>query len=69
MASCQEGYHLCSYSELYSGGYLVARKNGWFKFNTEVWARETQGELEKLADKEDLGNPNIMKMALCCSDR
>lgn len=68
MSSCQESYHLCSYSELYSGAYLIARKNGWFKFNTEVWARESQKELESLADKNEVGNPNILKMALCCSD-
>lgn len=69
MASCKDAYHLCSYSELYSGGYLVARKNGWFKFNTEVWVRESQNELDKLAGTNEVGNPNILKMALCCSDR
>jgi len=57
----KDGYHLCSYSELYSGGYLVARKNGWFKFNTEVWTRESQGELDKLAETNDIGNPNIFE--------
>mgnify|MGYP006879934396 CR=1 FL=1 len=69
MTSCQEGYHLCSYSELYSGGYQVARLNGWFKFSTDVWARESQSELEQMVNKDDLGNPNVMKMALCCSDK
>ena len=69
LASCQEAYHLCSYSELYSGGYLVARKNGWFKFNTEVWARESQTELQKMSEANEVGNPNILKMALCCSDK
>jgi hypothetical protein len=69
LASCQEGYHLCSFSELYSGAYLVARKNGWFKFNSEVWARESQNELEKMEDKENIGDPNLTKMALCCSDK
>lgn len=68
MSACQENYHLCSFSELYSGGYLIARKNGWFKFNTEVWARESQTELELLANKNEIGNPNILKLALCCSD-
>lgn len=68
MSSCQENYHLCSFDELYSGGYLVARKNGWFKFDTEVWARESQTELDKMAKSNDVGNPTIMKMALCCSD-
>jgi hypothetical protein len=70
LSSCQEKYHLCSYAELYSGGYLVARRNGWFKFNTEVWARESQTELQKLSENtgNEVGNPNILKMALCCSD-
>jgi hypothetical protein len=68
MSSCQDGYHLCNYSELYSGAYLVARKNGWFKYKTEVWARESQSELQKLSESNEIGNPNILKMALCCSD-
>ncbi len=58
MSSCQEGYHVCSYSELYSGAYLMARKNGWFKFSTEVWARESQTEMQKLAETNELGNPD-----------
>lgn len=69
LSACSEGYHMCSYSELYSGAYLIARKNGWFKFNTEVWARESQSELEKNAGTNEIGNPNIMKMTLCCSDK
>jgi len=68
ISSCPETYHLCSYSELYSGAYLVARKNGWFRYNTEVWARESQNELQKISDSGDMGNPEIIKMALCCSD-
>jgi hypothetical protein len=67
MASCQDGYHLCSYAELYSGGYQTARKNGWFRFSSEVWARESDS-VDELQNKDDLGNPNVMKMALCCSD-
>ena len=47
----------------------MARKSGWFKFNTEVWARESQNELEKNAGTNEIGNPNIMKMTLCCSDK
>jgi len=69
LSSCAENYHLCSYSELYSGAYLLARKNGWFKFNTNVWARESLAELEKMKEKESLGDSNILKLALCCSDR
>lgn len=69
LSSCAENYHLCSYSELYSGAYLLARKNGWFKFNTDVWARESLAELEKIKENESLGDPNILKLSLCCSDR
>jgi hypothetical protein len=70
LSSCPELYHLCSYSELYSGGYMLARRNGWFKYNTDVWARESQTELEKLSTskEKELGNPKILKMAICCSD-
>lgn len=69
LSSCEVNYHLCSYSELYSGAYLIARKKGWFKFNSEIWARESIAELEKIDDKESLGNQNILKLALCCSDQ
>jgi hypothetical protein len=69
MGSCNENYHLCSFAELYSGGYQTARKNGWFKFSSEVWARESQSDLDELQNKEELGNPDVMKMALCCSDK
>lgn len=68
LSACKENYHLCSYSELYSGAYLNARKNGWFKYNTEIWARETVNEIEQEQNKENLGNPEILKLALCCSD-
>jgi hypothetical protein len=49
---------------------MVARRNGWFKYNTEVWARESQTELERLTHKKEveLGNPKILKMSICCSD-
>ncbi len=68
MTSCPQDTHLCNYSELYSGAYLIARKNGWFKFNTEVWARESQVELQKATETEEYSNQDIKKMALCCSD-
>jgi len=68
MKSCPDSYHLCSFSELYSGGYMSARKNGWFKYQTEVWPRENQQELEKQAKTNEVGNKTIMKMAICCSD-
>lgn len=69
LSACIEGYHMCSFSELYSGGYLIARRNGWFKYNTEVWARESQTELEKQKETNEIGHPNILKMCLCCSDK
>jgi len=62
-------YHMCSFEELYSGGYLLARKNGWFKFGTEVWTRESKEEMEKKKKENEIGNPNIMKMTICCSDK
>lgn len=68
ISSCPEKYHLCSFAELYSGAYLIARKNGWFKFNTEVWGRETTTSIENMKDNEILGDLNVTKMAICCSD-
>jgi hypothetical protein len=68
LSSCPESYHLCSFSELYSGGYLVARKNGWFNYNMDVWARESQTEIQKMAEAKIDNSKNILKMALCCLD-
>jgi hypothetical protein len=48
---------------------LIARKNGWFKFNTEVWGRETKAGIESTNDKETFGDSNVTKMAICCSDQ
>ena len=62
-------YHMCSFEELYSGGYLLARKNGWLKFGTEFWTRESKEEMEKKKKENEIGNPNIMKMTICCSDK
>jgi hypothetical protein len=47
---------------------MSARKNGWFKYQTEVWARESQADLDRLAKTNEVGNKTIMKMAICCSD-
>lgn len=68
MKACPDTYHLCSFSELYSGGYNSARKNGWFKYNTEVWARESEADLDKNSKTNEIGNKIVMKMAICCSD-
>lgn len=59
MVSCKDNYHLCSYSELYSGAYLMARKNGLFTCNSEIWAREAH-------KAEDDSIINSKKIALCC---
>jgi hypothetical protein len=69
MESCPDSYHLCSFDELYSGAYQTARKNGWFKFSSEVWARETQADIDNIQNKDELGNPDVIKMALCCSNK
>lgn len=67
--SCSNDYHMCSYAELYSGAYMMARKNGWFKFNTDIWTRQTSAELEKNKESNEIGNPVIMKMTLCCKNK
>ena len=66
ISSCKLNFHLCTYTELFSGAYLTARKNGYFKCNTEVWAKES-------ADAEGNTNVNLedstlRKLSLCCSD-
>ena len=69
LSSCPENYHMCSYPELYSGGYLIARRNGWFKFGSLVWARESQKEMEEGKEENEIGDPNVMKMCICCFDK
>lgn len=66
--SCPKGYHMCSYSELYAGAYLNARRNGWFNFDTEIWVRESQAEMDLKKDENEIGNPGIKKKTICCSD-
>lgn len=65
---CHENYHLCTYSELYSGAYMIARKNGWLNFKNEIWARESINEIQK-EGKGKSGDMSILKIALCCSDK
>ncbi|MCQ2818553.1 MAG: LamG domain-containing protein [archaeon] len=68
LTSCEEGYHMCSYDELYAGAYLVARRNGWFQFKTDLWTRQTEAELDKSAALNEIGDPKIKKMTLCCNN-
>lgn len=67
--SCPELYHMCSFPELYSGAYLIARRNGWFKFGSEVWTRDSQKEMEENKEGNEIGDPNVLKMSICCSDK
>lgn len=79
--SCSENYHLCSIKELYAGGYHVARIMGWFRFkliflfiffliyiktrlNTEIWTRDYE---DNESNKNEMLDPNIYKMAVCCA--
>lgn len=65
ISSCENNYHLCKYSELYSGAYLMARKNGFFKCNTEVWAKE----IKINEDSAQISNNDSKKLALCCLNK
>ena len=40
--SCPDKYHLCSIKELYAGAYHVARTQGWYRANTQIWTRKTE---------------------------
>ena len=59
-------YYMCSLC-----GYLLVRKNEWFKFVTEVLTRESKEEMgkKKMKMKMKLENPNVMKMTICSSDK
>lgn len=56
---CEEGYHLCTALELHSGGYAVAKANGWTELNSRVWAHSA---LEFELDEDNLG------LGVCCKD-
>ena len=57
MNACPAGYHLCTSIELHSGGYQVARANGWVNWNSRVWSRGAQPQD---GTTEGLG--------ICCQD-
>ena len=43
-------YYMCSLC-----GYLLVRKNEWFKFVTEVLTRESKKKMEKKNNKNEIG--------------
>ena len=43
-------------------GYLLVRKNEWFKFVTEVLTRESKKKWKRKIIKMKLENPNVMKI-------
>ena len=67
-ASCGNNYHLCSYSELYSGAYLIARKNGLFKTNQDVWAKEENSDDSSQTNQNISALGDTRRMGLCCHD-
>lgn len=50
-------YYMCSLC-----GYLLVRKNEWFKFVTEVLTRESKKKWKRKIIKMKLENPNVMKI-------
>ena len=55
IAACPSGYHLCTSIELHSGGYQVARANGWVNWNSRVWAHGSPSDSE-------------LGLGVCCQD-
>jgi len=53
---CPDTYHLCSLEELYSGGFHLARVQGWLSVSKDVWYRG--------APQQRFGE----KLGLCCQD-
>lgn len=74
---CPAGYHLCSSMELHTGGYQVARIQGYANWDSHLW---TSGQLAKLesqpagAAAAELAfaavTPESQKLGLglCCND-
>lgn len=56
-SACSSSYHLCTTIELHSGGYSVARINGWTDLNRNVWSYSA---LEAASDSDELG------LGICC---
>ena len=53
---CPDKYHLCTTIELHSGGYQVAKINGWLYADSRVWSYEAQVE----DTNDDVG------VGICC---
>lgn len=77
-SSCPETYHLCTAMELHTGGYQVARANGYADFKTRVWthgefkARTGKGS-DKAVDKvfdvtTTADSPTANGVGMCCHD-
>jgi len=56
--SCRRGYRVCTQRDLASGGYQVARSQGWANSETRLWANED------LAEAVD--TPDSAGLCLCC---
>lgn len=67
LSACVEDFHLCSLKEIYSEGFHMARTMGWFRFTSEMWIRNTPGEVSTSAD--EMNDPNVFRIGLCCADR
>lgn len=57
---------MCSIDELYTGGYEMARVMGWFRFTGEIWTRNT--ETDSLTSTDEMEDPNIFRLSICCVD-
>lgn len=54
-SSCKDKYSMCASVELNSGGYQVARANGWTDWNSRLWSSSVNN-----SDTSDEG------LGLCC---
>eukprot|EP00753_Platysulcus_tardus_P007306 PLAT15059.1.p1 GENE.PLAT15059.1~~PLAT15059.1.p1 ORF type:complete len:344 (+),score=145.55 PLAT15059.1:55-1032(+) len=63
LSSCSDGFHQCSNKELFTGGYQVARAQGWVRHGTKFWSSDILDKLNAAQrDAQDY------RLALCCKD-
>lgn len=67
LTACVDDSHLCSLKEIYSEGFHMARAMGWFRFTSDIWIRNTPDEV--LTSADEMNDPNIFRLGLCCLDR
>ncbi|CEM30955.1 unnamed protein product [Vitrella brassicaformis CCMP3155] len=67
VAACPAGYHICNSLELHSGGYQVARGNGYVGPDTELWT-QVSPQTNAADGPDGAASGGALGLGLCCRD-